>query len=83
VLQIADIYDALTTARPYKRALSKEEAFAILEAEAHRGWRDAELVPLFQQSIEKFGAAGSLGADWADDAGIGESLENMRRELLK
>lgn len=83
VLQIADIYDALTTARPYKRALSKEEAFAILEAEAHRGWRDAELVPLFQQSIEKFGAPGSLGADWADDPGIGESLENMRRELLK
>jgi len=83
VLQIADIYDALTTARPYKPALTKEEALSTLEAEAHRGWRDPELVPLFQQSIEKFGAGKGVEPNWAEVGGIGESLENMRRELLK
>jgi len=57
ILQIADIYDALTTARPYKPALSVEEAFQIMDDEVQRGWRDPELVPLFQQSVKKIEVA--------------------------
>jgi cyclic di-GMP phosphodiesterase len=49
ILQVADIYDALTTARPYKAALSSEEAFLILDQEVDRGWRDPDLVPLFRR----------------------------------
>ena len=48
----ADIYDALTTERPYKTALSPEEAFAVMEEEVRRGWRDPELVPLFASTIQ-------------------------------
>jgi len=33
ILQVADIYDALTSERPYKHALSPEEAFAVMEEE--------------------------------------------------
>ncbi len=44
ILQVADIYDALTTERPYKPALTPEEAFAVMEEEVRRGWRDPELV---------------------------------------
>jgi len=47
ILQISDIYDALTTARPYKPALPPEEALGILTEEAKRGWRDPELVAVF------------------------------------
>ena len=47
ILQVADIFDALTSARPYKAAFSTEEASEILVQEAKRGWRDPELVPLF------------------------------------
>ena len=47
ILQIADVYDAITTTRPYKSALSPEEAFSTLEEEARRGWRDIELLTLF------------------------------------
>jgi len=47
ILQISDIYDALTTARPYKPALPPAEALGILKEEAKRGWRDPELVAVF------------------------------------
>jgi len=47
ILQIADIYDALTTDRPYRMALSSEEALQILEYEVMRGWLDGPLVSKF------------------------------------
>jgi putative two-component system response regulator len=47
VLQIVDIYDALTTDRPYREAFSSTHALATLHIEADRGWLDAELVRVF------------------------------------
>jgi putative two-component system response regulator len=47
VVQIADIYDALTSARPYKPALKPSEALRILRQETDRGWRDPDIVKLF------------------------------------
>jgi putative two-component system response regulator len=48
ILQLADIYDALTTARPYKPALPPAEALGVLTQEAARGWRDPDLVSVFK-----------------------------------
>jgi putative two-component system response regulator len=79
ILQIADIYDALTTARPYKPALSVEEALQILEDEVRRGWRDAELVSLFQQCVDKI----TDDKPGAESASFTSSLEAMRREVSK
>ena len=47
ILQVVDIYDALTTHRPYRRALSAESAFAVLAEEAKSGWLDETLVCRF------------------------------------
>jgi putative two-component system response regulator len=47
VLQIADIYDALTSPRPYKRAFEPKEAVRTIQQEAERGWRDPQVVKLF------------------------------------
>lgn len=47
VLQIADIYDALTSPRPYKPAFSVNQALRIIEQETNRGWRDPQIVKLF------------------------------------
>lgn len=44
VLQIADVYDALVKDRPYRAALSMEEALETLRREAALGWLDAGLV---------------------------------------
>jgi putative two-component system response regulator len=78
ILQVADIYDALTTARPYKPALSHHQALEIMLDEARRGWRDPELVPLFAEVSQP--DAAEEGA-WPGASGMRSSLENMRREL--
>jgi len=75
ILQVADIYDALITERPYKLALSPEEAFAVMDEEVRRGWRDPELVPLFISSIQNKAAVEMSPLD--------PSLENMRLELSR
>jgi putative two-component system response regulator len=49
VLQVADIYDALTTRRPYRGALPPEQALQTLFSEAVNGWLDASLVLKFTQ----------------------------------
>lgn len=48
VLQTVDIYDALTTDRPYRPALPVEEAFEVMRSEAKRGWWDSELIDEFE-----------------------------------
>jgi len=48
ILQIADIYDALTTDRPYRTALPPEKAFAIMREEVKRGWWDAVILGEFE-----------------------------------
>ncbi len=47
ILQVADIYDSLTTHRPYKAALPPEEALRMIQQEVARGWRDPQLVNQF------------------------------------
>ncbi|MBI4702815.1 MAG: GAF domain-containing protein [Deltaproteobacteria bacterium] len=48
IMAVADIYDALTAAdRPYKKAVPRERALAILETEAKEGHIDPELVRIF------------------------------------
>src|SRR5712672_455539 len=49
ILQIADIYDALITDRPYRDALSSEQALETLNREAGYGWLDDSLVVKFSQ----------------------------------
>jgi putative two-component system response regulator len=44
---IVDVYDALTTDRPYRRAMSREAAFAELRRESEAGWRSIHLVDAF------------------------------------
>src|SRR6201997_2730823 len=44
ILQTVDIYDSLTTDRPYRKALSQEKALEIMWEETRRGWWDPNLV---------------------------------------
>ncbi len=44
---IVDVFDALTTARPYKEALSIAAACDELRDEVSRGWRRSDLVEVF------------------------------------
>jgi putative two-component system response regulator len=53
ILQIADVYDALTTSRPYKAALTVEEALAVMKREVKKGWWDPHVFAEFERLIEK------------------------------
>jgi cyclic di-GMP phosphodiesterase len=44
IMSVVDVYDALTTERPYKPAFPAAVAFEELSNEASRGWRDQHLV---------------------------------------
>ena len=47
IIGIVDVYDAITTDRPYKPAASLDRAFEELREEVRRGWRRADLVEAF------------------------------------
>jgi len=55
ILQVVDIFDALTTARPYKPALSHAAAIRALQDEVARGWRDPHVVQPFIELVERGG----------------------------
>lgn len=48
ILQTVDIYDALTTDRPYRKALPSQEALAIMRSEVKKGWWDGGLVDILE-----------------------------------
>ncbi len=52
VFQIIDIYDALTSERPYKRAFTSAEALEIFAEETAKGWRNPQLVEKFTEFIQ-------------------------------
>ena len=79
VLQMADIYDALTTSRPYKPAFTHREAIDLMMEEARVGWRDKELVHLFARISESWNT--SDPAAWRDAVSMRQAIEAMRREL--
>jgi HD domain len=54
IVQVADIYDALTTDRPYKPAFSSDYAINVLREEAKTGWRDARIVDAFCEAVPLF-----------------------------
>jgi cyclic di-GMP phosphodiesterase len=49
ILQVADIYDALTTDRPYRGALPHDEAMETLFIESDKGWLDTSVVLKFSR----------------------------------
>jgi putative two-component system response regulator len=53
VLQVVDVYDALTTERPYKKALSSSDAIHMMKEEVAKGWWDAEIFGQFERLVRE------------------------------
>jgi putative two-component system response regulator len=51
IMGIVDVFDAVSTDRVYRPAMSLDESFAVLHDEAERGLHDAGLIAVFEQLI--------------------------------
>jgi putative nucleotidyltransferase with HDIG domain len=77
IVQVADIYDALISPRPYKPAFEPQEALRIIQEETDRGWRDPDVVSLF------FALHGGVISKIAEyTTGADRNLEGMRGTLM-
>lgn len=86
ILQLADIYDALTSRRSYKSAFAPEEAVRMMGKEAEMGWRDPELVSVFVEMVRQPNFVAQSAALFASDADgdeEGEELQTMRDSLAR
>jgi putative two-component system response regulator len=52
IMGIVDVYDAVTTQRPYQRAKSIEDAIDTLRGQVVRGWRRKDLVEEFVTIVQ-------------------------------
>jgi putative two-component system response regulator len=57
ITSIADVFDAVTTQRPYQRAQSAEAGLHVLREQVNRGWRAPDLVERFASLVQ----SGRLG----------------------
>ena len=80
ILQIADIYDALTAARPYKPAFAPEQALTIMRQETERGWRDPRIFKLFVRLHNE--VLVGLSPEDRKGASMRVSLANLQRSLM-
>jgi HD-GYP domain-containing protein (c-di-GMP phosphodiesterase class II) len=56
VLAVADVYDALSTVRPYRHALTPPEVFAIMDRDDGRGF-DSECLEALRCVVDDSGEA--------------------------
>jgi len=83
ILQIADIYDALTSARPYRPAYTPADAIDIIRRETDRGWRDPRIFHLFTRlHYEVISKVGDLGGTERSLPSMQQSLVSLQRSLV-
>lgn len=71
ILAVADVYDALTAAdRPYKKPMSREKAFAILNSMAEEGKLDKRVIGLLEAAVNRL-----------SDARLAEMLTELNMKL--
>jgi putative two-component system response regulator len=80
IVQIADIYDALTNARPYKPAYKPAEALLILRQETENGWRDPQLFHVFLRLHREIIATIDYGS-LSDATWMNRGLLNLQTAL--
>lgn len=56
IVGLVDVFDALTTDRPYRSPMPREMAFEVLADEARKGWRDRMLIDAFVEVVSRTGA---------------------------
>jgi putative two-component system response regulator len=63
IVSVVDVYDALTSDRPYRKAMTAEAAFRIMRDEARGGWCDRAMVETFIELRQQAGGVKKLGTE--------------------
>ncbi len=53
IVNVADIYDALTSRRSYKEAYSVKKAFQTMWEEVERGWWDGDVLKVWEELLKR------------------------------
>jgi putative two-component system response regulator len=61
IMTVADVYDALTTERPYHGALSTEKALELMGQEVQKGWWDPHIFSEFRNVLTTSGGKSPTG----------------------
>ena len=83
IMGIVDVFDALTSERPYRGALPFARAAEELHGEVARGWRRGDLVTAFLDQVERFRRVfgrGRANRDSGRGRGPGRFREGRRRK---
>src|SRR5581483_8379380 len=51
IFSVADVFDALTSDRPFRKALSMSQAITVMQEEVRLGWLDPAVVEVFESLI--------------------------------
>ncbi|NUU03283.1 HD-GYP domain-containing protein [Herbaspirillum robiniae] len=78
IVAIADVFDALTSVRPYKKAWEVDDALALLKRDAGSHF-DPELVPLFMSCMPQ---VLEIKERWSDKPGMARSLAPLPAPVL-
>ncbi len=83
ILQIADIYDALISVRPYKTAYTPAQALDVMHTETQCGWRDPRIFHLFTRfQNEVISKLDDLGGTERSLPSMQQSLVSLQRSLV-
>ena len=63
IVTVSDIFDALTTTRIYRGALSRQETYEIMEDEVRRGWWDGDVVRELRAAVTEMDGHPAPGAE--------------------
>ena len=53
IVGIVDVFEAVTTERPYQKPKSIDEGMAVLRSHVERGWRQRQLVNAFEELVRR------------------------------
>ncbi len=54
IVTVSDVYDSLTSLRPYRTALTRDQSLKIMKEEVERGWWDARVFDTFTSYLTEF-----------------------------
>jgi putative nucleotidyltransferase with HDIG domain len=84
IVAVADVFEALTARRPYKKPITRSKAIEILRYEAREGRLDLDIVRILEQITEEWNPleiVSEFRADYSEDLEVFRQMSYFREPL--